>query len=73
MFPDFSLDFSKTIPSVYNIRIYVSKIGNSDFVHKFIRYLDNIQTWFKIQTRIATHKGQIKLNAEIVLLETAIV
>lgn len=48
------------------------KIGNSDFVHKFIRYLDNVQTWFKIQTRRATHQGQIKLNAEIVLLETVI-
>lgn len=73
MFLDFFLDFSKTIPSIYNVRIYVFKIGNSDFVHKFVRYLDNIQTWFKIQTRIATHQGQIKLNAEIVLLETAIV
>lgn len=30
MFPDFFLDFSKTIPSVYNVRIYVFKIGNSD-------------------------------------------
>lgn len=73
MFPDFSLDFSKTILSVYNVRIYVFKIENSDFVQKFIRYLNDIQTWFKIQTRIATHQGHIKLNAEIVLLETAIV
>lgn len=42
MFFDFFLDFSKIIFFVYNVCIYVFKIGNSDFVYKFVRYLDNI-------------------------------